>query len=437
MFKQIMPKVLIVSRLTWDDSSNSNTLTNLFSGYPSDLIARIYIETKKPRTNCCHRFYQISEIALLKKLWRWNIKTGHAFDTENESYCEQKKDEATEQSMMSFVRSHRHKLFTYMRDILWSFGGWKTKELTSFIRDFNPDIIWLDGSPLILMNRLNNYVKKVAGKPSVTFLMDDVYTYRSCPSLMDKLYKSLLRKHVMRTVKEADHVFVASPKMKKEYDAIFGVNSTFIAKGVDYSRVSISSSTVGTPIKMVYFGNVLIGRLQSLILIAEAIADANKKGKHVQLDIYTGDNITVSDRKALLSCDNVRLMKPVPYNEVAGIMNESDVVVFVEALTGKKKNIARLSFSTKIVDYIGSGKCIFAVGPDDAAPIEYLRDNRIALVATNKQQVYDNLMVLNKETIEDYQARVNNFGHTHHDIHHTQQIIYDQLLELYHQRTLQ
>lgn len=426
-----LPKLLIVSRLVWDDNSNSNTLTNFFSGYDPEKIARIYIETKHPRTKCCHHFYQISEISLLKKIVRRNTKTGFIIDTLNEPYQVQKKDELGEQRLMSFARRHRMRILTYLRDVLWSFNGWKSRELTEFVKDFDPDILWLDGSPLILMNRLNNYVSSISNKPSVTFLMDDVYTFKSCPSLIDRFYKIILRKHVRETVHKASHVFVASPKMKQEYDDIFGINSTFIAKGIHYDELTRQSGIMTDTIRMVYFGNLLIGRLQSLILIAEAIKRAKDLGLKVCLDIYSADSISVKDRKSLMTCENVRLMDPVPYQEVSSIMETCEVVVFVEALTGTKKNIARLSFSTKIVDYIGSGKCIFAVGPDDSAPIEYLRDNRIALVASNKEQVFDNLMSLNSEIIREYSQRVNEFGHDNHDISKTQKVIYDKLYEVY------
>jgi hypothetical protein len=56
--------------------------------------------------------------------------------------------------------------------------------------------------------------------------------------------------------------------------------------------------------------------------------------------------------------------------------------------------VARLSFSTKITDYLSSGKCIFAVGNSDLAPIEYLKDNGAALVACSQAEVEEKLRLL-------------------------------------------
>lgn len=424
-----LPKILIVSRLVWDDNSNSNTLTNLFDGYDPDKIARIYIETKRPNTKCCHRFYQISEISLIRRIFNWKTKTGKIIDSKS-SYEHSNKEECKEQSLMSYVRRHRSILFTVLRDILWSFGGWKTKELETFIKDFDPDVIWLDGSPLILMNRLNNYVAIIAQKPICTFLMDDVYTYKSCSSFVDKIYRFFLRKHVKRTVEMASHVFVSSEKMKSEYDQEFSINSTFLAKGIA-SFVAPSTTPLTLPIKMVYLGNVLIGRLDSLILLAEAINEINKSSSaKFKLSIYTSDYIPEHKKSLLLNSDAIELCPPVLYTEVSKVINNNDVVVFVEALEGKQNRIARLSFSTKIVDYIGSGKCIFTIGPSDVAPVEYLRNHNISIVASTKKDIYEKLNEITPQQIEEIAQRTLEFAKEKHNKQRIQNDLYQILRKI-------
>lgn len=423
------PKILIVSRLNWNDNSNSNTLTNLFDGYDANKIARIYIETATPNTKCCHLFYQISEVALIRRIFRWNIKTGKVIKTNDEKrHLETKhKDEAREQSIMSFARHHRFFLFKVMRDMLWALNGWKSKELKTFITEFNPDIVWLDGSPLILMNRLNNYVAKVAGVKSCTFLMDDVYTYKSCTGVLSKVYRYFLRKQVKKTVYRASHVFVASEKMKREYDKIFSVNSTFVAKGITNFISATKATNIGKPIKMVYLGNVLIGRLDSLICLSETIHRINEENGQPMytLSIYTGDFISKKDKKKLMLDNSILLYPPVPYEEINNIIANNDIVVFVESLEPRRTRIARLSFSTKIVDYMGSGKCILTIGPAESAPVEYLRDNDISIVASSKEAVYEVLNSISPSDLEDYAAKAIVFASEKHNKAKTQKHIYN------------
>lgn len=410
-----LPKVLIVSRLNWDDSSNSNTLSNFFDGYDPDKIARIYIETKVPNTKCCHHFFQISEVSLIRRIFRRKTKTGHVIDTNN-TFGHSKELEAKEDNLMSFARHHRSSILKILRDFLWGFNGWKTPELRSFVLDFNPDVIWLDGSPLIFMNKLNNYICSIAKKPSVTFVMDDVYTYKSCPTLMSRIYRFFIRKHVKKTIENASHVFVSSEKMKREYDDIFSIDSTFLAKGVN-AFVSVENyPIVHNPIKLVYMGNLLIGRFDSLILLAEAIHTINtKKGKTFELSVYTRDFVSDEGKKKFLLDDSIHLCNPVPYQEVNNVMNQNDIVVFVEALSGKVNRVARLSFSTKIVDYIVSGKCILAIGAEDLSPIEYLDSHGLSLTATKKEEIYKVLDSITQELMSECIKRTLQFAKKNHN----------------------
>lgn len=413
------PKILIVSRLNWDDTSVSNTLTNLFGDYDPDKIARIYIETQQPNTRCCHRFYQISEFALLKKLYKWDQKTGKVILTDGQVKAKIVTEDSNSQkeaSLMNWVRGHRSLLFSILREFLWCFNTWKTKELELFIKDFDPDVIWLDGSPLILMNRMNNYVYKVANKPAVTFLMDDVYTYKSCTGFFHKIFKYFLRKHVKETVAHVNHVFVSSQKMKQEYDEIFGVNSTFITKSFDTNPIVTNVETIHKPVRMVYLGNTLIGRLESLIYIAESMKAINKNGQKLTLSVYTNSVISESDKKRLLCDSGVQLLPPVSFAKVPDIIAENDVQVFTESLDGRFMSVARLSFSTKIIDYIRSGKCILAVGPKDVAPIEYFKNEDAALVATTKDELMDCLLRLTDENvIREYAGKAVECGKRNHD----------------------
>lgn len=414
------PKILIVSRLNWDDTSVSNTLSNLFGDYDPDKIARIYIETQHPNTCCCKRFYQISEFSLVKKIFNWGLNTGKVITTDGSVVKRpQAVDDATakqEASVMNWVRSHRSSIFTVLRDFLWYLNGWKTKELRAFIKDFNPDVVWLDGSPLILMNRLNNYVYKVAQKPTVTFLMDDVYCYESCTGLFDRVYKFFLRKQVKWTVDHCKHVFVSSQKMKTEYDRIFGVDSTFITKSFEADKLKTDVEVIHNPVRLVYLGNVLIGRLGTLIKIAKCMKEINKGHQKLQLSIYTNSFIFEEEKKQLLCDSGVRLCPPISFDKVPEIIAENDVQVFTESMDGKDMSVARLSFSTKIIDYIQSGKCILAVGPKDVAPIEYFKKEDAAIVATNMEELMASLLKLtNEDIIREYAKKAIACGKRNHD----------------------
>lgn len=434
MTKNKLPKVLIVSRTTWDDTrGTSSTLSNLFADYDPDKLAHIYIETKRPNTHCCYRFFQISEFSLVHKLYHWRLKTGHAFDTrDGEAPKVSEKIAAQESDTMHYVRGHRSTFYSMLREILWDFNGWKSKELKEFILDFDPDVVWMDGSPLSLMNRLYYYVLKVAKKPASIFMQDDVYTYESCgKSFRAKIYKHRLRRWVRKVVSRCDNMFVASPKMKREYDEIFGVNSTFIAKSIDFDANDIIGASTHQPLRMVYMGQVIYGRIYSLISIAETLKKINADGVKLQLSIYTNNQISDDLKSRLLVPGSVFLCEPVPYTEVQNVIAYNDIVVFVESFDPRFCKVARLSFSTKICDYLASGKCILAVGPEDSAPIEYFSEEDAALVATSTEKIEEQIIRLSdQKVVEEYAQKAHDCALRNHDRKRMNEIIYNKLIKL-------
>ena len=429
MLRGQFPKVLIVSRGVWDDNGTSNTLTNIFSNYPPEQLAQIYIETKKPNTQHCKSFFQISEYSLIKKLSRWDTKTGQRVDAH---YVDDKGVAEKEASTMDYVREHRRYIYTILREFLWLLNGWKSKELKQFIIDENPDVIWLSGSPLILMNRLGGFVAKTVGKPYCVFEMDDVYSYKhSGGNLVKYIYRFFLRKNVKKLVNGASQLFVISPKMKKEYDAIFGTDSIVLTKGIDFSSVSHHPYAAHQPVQMVYMGKIIYDRFSSLELIGRALDEINQDVKHIILNIYTNNSIEGIRKEKLIKNGNIVFHAPVPYSEVKGVIENNDVVLFVESLNDKFKDTARLSFSTKITDYLASGKCIFAVGPDDIAPMEYFKENDAALVAHGYDEIRTKLMELLKPgMIEAYSQKAFSCGMTNHDKAILDDIVYGKLIEI-------
>jgi hypothetical protein len=95
---------------------------------------------------------------------------------------------------------------------------------------------------------------------------------------------------------------------------------------------------------------------------------------------------------------------------------QADILVFVESLEKKHKNAARLSFSTKITDYLRSGKCIFAIGDADIAPIDYFNRYDSAVTACSYEQIGEQLTRLVSEPtrIAEYARKAYDCGVEHH-----------------------
>lgn len=426
--KQKRLKVLVVSRTVWDESTAS-TLNDLFGKQDKMELAHIYIETQKPNSSCCKSFFQISEYSLIKKVFNWKIKTGQKLDT---SYVENESIAEKEASTMDFVRHHRRYVYTVLREFLWLLNGWKTKELREYIKEENPDVVWFMGSPLILMNRLMRYVVKISKKPYCIFEMDDVYAYPFYGfKPIQRLYRFFLRANVKKLMKGVSQLFVISPKMKKEYDEAFHLNSIILTRGLDFSSIAYHSSRPHDPIRLVYMGQVIYDRISTLEMIGRVLDQINAKEKHFILSIYTKNPVDAITKETMIKNCNVLFCDPVPYAEVNNVISQNDVVVFVESLKKEFKGLARLSFSTKITDYLGSSKCILAVGPSDSAPIEYLKDNDAAFVASDEDElkvVFAKMLI--EGNVESYSQKAFSCAQKNHNKEVIDKMLFDKLMEV-------
>ena len=188
-------------------------------------------------------------------------------------------------------------------------------------------------------------------------------------------------------------VFALSPKMKEECDKEFGINSQLLTKPIFYQG-EFKPYEVGRPIKMLYTGNLFVGRDKTMMVIADALREVNKDGIKVVLDIYTKSELSDKD-KARIEIDGVCcLHKPIPQSEVFKLQEEADVLLFAESLDRKKNQGARLSFSTKITDYFRAGKCIWAVGSPTLGPIDYLQRMDAAIMGTDYETVVSSLKTI-------------------------------------------
>jgi hypothetical protein len=413
-----LPKVLAVDINAWRDSSGRNTISGFFKTWDKEKIAQIYTRSVLPDTIICDNFFRISENAVMRSIYSRGTATG--MSVKNNSNPEEADRKAAEGEARLYKKaSSKHSwLMSFFREIVWTLGKWKTGALDNFIEDFNPDILFFPIFPNVYMGVIQYYILNKTKKPAVCYLSDDNYSYKTGGiNPLFYLHRFFLRKVIRKVVDNCEKMLVIAPKQKEEYDKVFGVDSMVITKGIDFTGVDFTEKPVNSPIKMVYTGKLIIGRWKSLAAIAEALGEINKDAEKMILDIYTTDDLSPAVLKKL-NRNGCAVKGAVPAGEVAGIQANADIVVFVESLDWRFKNAARLSFSTKLTDYFKSGKCIFAVGDENIAPIDYLIKNDCAVAATRCDDIEKQLKMLveNPKKIIEYGRKAFECGQSNHNM---------------------
>ena len=389
------PKVIVTCIDAWRNDVGANTLPNFFSDWDANKLAVIYTKSDLPDCKYCNSYFQIAENDIIHAVLHPGRKCGkEVFNTPTVVNFGDAVQE--ENKRYDFFRNHRLGIFYIIRDVLWSFGAWKSKELDRYLNKIDADVMFIPIYPYVYMNRIQSYIAKRTGLRGVAYIADDNYSYKSeWYNPMFLFRRFFLKRSIDSVMKYCDELLVILPKLKEEYTEIFHRPINVLTKGI-IAEEEFSPVVAALPLKLVYTGNLFIGRDKSIVNVVKTIEKINKKyGKTVlSLDIYSHIQLPSKLEKKLNVPGTAAFKGSIPFSQVIDVQKKADIVLFVEGTDIFNKNKARLSFSTKLTDYFQAGKCIVAYGAKEIAPIEYLKKNNVALVASNKNELYEKLLQL-------------------------------------------
>lgn len=392
----------------------SDTMSSLVASFPPENVASLSIRASKSNSKVAGRYFHIIEGRVIKSILHPSTITGEEYTRSDNSYNE---DIEAEEKRYSRTFGFGRFFLVLAREILWKLGHWKSPALDLFVGDFNPDVLFFPIEGYIHFNRINQYIiKTYKPKRVVGYMWDDNFTYKQHRfDLLYFIHRYWLRKSVKSLIHSCDVVFAINPKMKRELDAEYGIESILLTKPIR-DVITPEKTEPREPIRMLYSGKLVIGRDKAIADIVDAIRIVNKEKQQVVLDVYTGTPLGSKMRARIDVPESCNLKGFVPQNKVLEEQQKADVLLFVESLT-KQDMSARLSFSTKITDYLSAGKCIWAVGNNDLAPIDYLKEEDAALVSSTKESILEQLQTIinNHEMISIYAQKAHECGIKNHN----------------------
>lgn len=136
------------------------------------------------------------------------------------------------------------------------------------------------------------------------------------------------------------------------------------------------------------------------------------------MEVFTTATITDEINVALNRGQSSRIKGALPYEDVKRVLKEADIVLHVESFEPKQIKSTRLSFSTKIIDCMQSGSCLMAIGPQNIASIDYLKNIEGPIVVTEISRIGETLSNLIKkpENILSKANSLQKYAMKQHDI---------------------
>lgn len=390
-------RVLIVSSTSWDNfNSFGNTFSNLFENMEDVEIYNICCQSGSLNNKVVKKAIQFSDKTVFK-----NIFTGKD-PAHTMSMCGEivKKEDLHSFAKKKFQKI-KHFLFT-MRDAVWKVGAWKrSKTLKQFLQEVQPDVVYLPIYASTYMCYVQRYIIDQLGVPVVGHISDDVYGYTPKSSIFARSYTSRLRRQLRKLIDKCEYLEVFAENMKEEYSRIFKKDCYVIGKGIaiqDSLKIEYVYSNQ-EEWKFVYTGNIGSERYKILSAIGQAF-DAISSKRKLTLDIYSATPLTEEIEKAFAPYQSIRFKGAISKDEVERVQREADFLVHVESFSKQAIFSAKMSFSTKIIDYMAVGKPIFAVGPTEVNSIKVLQTKNLAVIAKSFAEIEEKTKALCSEDVD-------------------------------------
>lgn len=421
--------ILVITRSAWDDSnSTGNTMTNFFKNYDTDKIANLYFREARPNNDVCKNYFSISDKDILKSIINYKKKPGKHFRTaNNELYSNE--NAQTEEYIYGYFRKKPSTLALWFQERLWDIGTWKNEKLDNFLNNFQPDIIFFPSFSRIYTHKLLWHIQKKTNAKIILFHADDYLSIKENNNILITKQKKNVAKIIKRSIFKADLNYCISEKQKKEYESKTGKKMKVLYKGADFlkTKPNYSNNSQNQPIEIVYIGSVLYGRWKTLSMLSRIIKEYNKTKQVFKLKIYSQYELTKEMRSEMIIEGASEFLGKISPKDIEDVYKKTDIVLHTESFEETEKMMTRLSFSTKIVDCLNSGRTILAIGWEEAASIDYLINNDAALVATNEEEIFNILQEIqrNPSILEEYANKAWNCGKKNHQLTTIQKSLYD------------
>lgn len=427
MYENELPKVLVVSHNPFSENQNNGkTLLNFFRDWPKEKISQLHFTMENPSYLVCENYYRILDLEVLKRYFRLQEKVGSVTDKyENVEINKNKLNKNSFYNLIKVLFQKNIPIALLFRDFFWNKDYWKTKELEEWLDKQSPDIVFYQSSNCPFSFRI---VKWICDERNIPLIMQTTDDYVTAHFSMDPffwIHHYKITKWYKWSVKQSNYIIAIGDLMAKEYKARFGgsykiaMNSVSIDDSFDYENTG--------NIKFLFAGNLGLNRWKVIVKIAEALRELETEGFDAELEIYS----LVEPKKNILEKMNlsskIGFKGSLNQEELKMKVKNSDVLIHVEAFDRKNRNITRLSISTKIPEYMGSKKCIFAVGPNDVASMQYIENNNLGVVLNtlNKSRLKTMLIELinNKALRKTYTENAMKTVEARHNLDQTKTMI--------------
>ena len=254
------------------------------------------------------------------------------------------------------------------------------------IKRFQPDLIYTQGGGILVLKQAIKLSKKL-DCPIVFHCMDDYKETVYTGSFITRIFNIITKSGIKKANKCSIENLGICEKMAQYYSETYKKPYSYAANCM-YKFAEKSYEANNNKTLNIYFSGALhINRGNVLLEVAEVVDELNNEGYPYTLSVFGPESQIDAYKKDFSPYNNSSLFPYVPRDQVLENLEKSDLLVHVEPFDEKDVKYVKYSFSTKLSEYLASGRCVIGYGPKDVASISYIADKNCGPTASNKQQL--------------------------------------------------
>lgn len=369
-----LPRVLFVSVNPFSATSNNGkTFASFFEGYPKDSLAQLYFHREIPTSPVCDRYFRITDEQLLRSRGRlWRV-SGERVSAESPS--------TTPIPARTHAALKGSRTIRLLRQLVWTTVSFDDTALLTWLDEFRPQIVFFcGGDAAALYPKVTSLSERYGARP-VLYVTDDYVLPIPSRNVSALLMRRWTRRAFTRFAQQAALVLTIGDAMSDAYAEAYGIESTPVMNMVHVPAVRpvprVRASHV--PLELLYAGSLHSNRWRVLGLIVESCERLAKRGIEIRLRLV-GPEPAPKERLAVHRLPYGRHDGLLPPRELRLAIAGSDTLVHVESGDANSMAVTALSVSTKIPEYLASGRSVLAIGPRGVASIDYLDRHEAAVV---------------------------------------------------------
>ena len=404
-------KLLVISRDCFSDTNaNGKTLKALLNAFSSAELAQFYTGTDYPDYKFCNSYFRITDMQMLMSF----IKTPGVTISQD---CVEERHYRKSRiiKMWDFIkRLNYNYAFRYLREILWGISPkWRCK-FENWLRNEHPNaILYMVGDSFYL----DNMVERIAEKFSIPIILFNVEAYRiiDCKKRcgFDKIY-NLKSEFSYKKLQSMSSLTVYNcDTIADSYKNFYGINRevSVVAYNAHTFDVDVYES-VDNRCNIVYFGNLGVGRIGSILDVADALIKINSS---LKIDVY--GVAPENEVHRLLAHPQISYHGLVDQQILLSVKQSADILLQVESFHQEIMDKLKFAFSTKIAQCLCAGRAILSYAPLNTASTIYLQSEDAAVIAVDKISLYKKLhLLINDVSYRTmYAQKALMVGHKNHD----------------------